>query len=94
MLGITGAAILVAKLLGFAIVIVTLLTALLYHLGWRNDHPDGFWPLRSLLGFGGVLLAGTGLIIGSLFFIIIGISAYFCGLAFGGSKAAAPPPAA
>ena len=93
MISMFGAAIFVVKILGIAIVVATLLTALLYHLGWRNDHPEGFWPTRSLVGFGGILLAGTGLIIGSLLAVIVGICAYFCSLVLSPSKST-PPPAA
>lgn len=80
MFSLFGAAVFVVKAIGIAIVVVTLLAALLYHLGWRNDHPTGFWPTRSLVGFGGILLAGTGLILGSILFVILGVCAYFCSL--------------
>lgn len=90
MISMIGAAVFFAKMVGIAIVVATLLTALLYHLGWRNDHPTGFWPMRSILGFGGVMLAGVGFIVGSLFFILIGIGAYFFGLILG-PKSVTPP---
>lgn len=89
MISMFGAAIFVVKILGFAIVVATLLTALLYHLGWRNDHPEGFWPTRALVGFGGILLAGTGLIIASPLAIIVGICAYFVSLVL--SPKSTPP---
>jgi hypothetical protein len=92
MFSMFGAAVFVIKILGVAVVIATLLTALLYHMGWRNDHPNGFWPTSALVGFGGILLAGTGLIIGSLLAIIVGICAYFCSLVL--SPKSPPPPAA
>ena len=83
MFTIFGAAVFFVKAIGIAIVIVTLLAALLYHLGWRNDHPSGFWPTRSVVGFGGILLAGVGLILGSVILVILGISSYFCSLVLG-----------
>jgi hypothetical protein len=92
MFSIFGAAVLVVKAIGIAIVVVTLLAALLYHLGWRNDHPEGFWPTRSLVGFGGIFLAGIGLILGSVIIFIVGICAYFCSLVMGNGTAR--PPAA
>ena len=92
MFSILGAAVFVVKAIGIAIVIVTLLAAVLYHLGWRNDHPEGFWPTRSLVGFGGIFLAGTGLILSSVMLFILGICAYFCSLVLG--PGASRPPSA
>jgi hypothetical protein len=90
MFSILGAAVFVVKAIGIAIVVVTLLAALLYHLGWRNDHPNGFWPTRSLVGFGGILLAGIGLIVGSVLLVILGICAYFCSLVLGAGTPRTP----
>jgi hypothetical protein len=80
MISLAATAVVFLKLLGFAVVIATALCAILYHMGWRNDHPDGFWPLRAVLGFGGVLMAGTGLIFGSLMLLVVGMLAYLGGL--------------
>jgi hypothetical protein len=91
MFSLFGAAVFVVKIVGIAIIVVTLLAALLYHLGWRNDHPNGFWPTRALVGFSGILLAGTGLIIGSVLTVIIGVSAYLCSLVLSPGPSAPPP---
>jgi hypothetical protein len=77
------------KALGAAVVGVTVLCAVLYHLGWRNDHPDGFWPLRVVLGFGGVLVAGVGLFVGSVLLLVIGAVAYLAAVVFGVGRAGA-----
>jgi hypothetical protein len=92
MFSILGAAVFVVKAIGLAIVIVTILAAVLYHLGWRTDHPEGFWPTRSLVGFGGILLAGAGLIVGSVILFILGICAYFCSLVLGPGTSSPPAP--
>jgi hypothetical protein len=83
MLTLLGSAYLIAKMLGFAVILATLLAAFIFHLGWRNSNPDGFWPLFAVLGFGGVLLAGAGLIIGSVLAVIGGVLCYLVSLFVG-----------
>ena len=83
MFTIFGAAVFFVKAIGIAIIMVTLLAALLYHLGWRNDHPSGFWPTRSIVGFSGIFLAGLGLMLGSVVFVLLGGGAYLCSLVMG-----------
>ena len=90
MFSILGAAVFVVKAIGIAVVLATLLAALLYHLGWRNDHPNDLWPTRSIVGFGGILLAGVGLILGSVVLLIVGICAYFCSLVLAPGSASPP----
>jgi hypothetical protein len=80
MFSLLGSVYFLLKILGFGIVISTLLGALVYHLGWRNEHPLEFWPLKAVLGFGGGVVIGLGLIMGSLMLVIAGVVAYFAGL--------------
>lgn len=87
MMSLIAVGALLVKTLGAAVIGVTLLCALLYHLGWRNDHPNGFWPLRVVLGFGGVLVAGIGLFVGSVLLLAMGLVAYFAAVVFGVGRA-------
>ena len=80
MFSLLGSVYFLLKVLGVGIVISALLGALVYHLAWRNEHPLEFWPLRAVLGFGGGILIGIGLIMGSLMMAIAGVVAYFASL--------------
>jgi hypothetical protein len=77
MFSLLGSVYFLLKVLGAGIVISALLGALVYHLAWRNEHPLEFWPLRAVLGFGGGVVIGIGLIMGSLFMTIAGVVVYF-----------------
>jgi hypothetical protein len=65
------------RLLGIAMIVATIIAAFVYHLGWRNENPgEVIWPFKSMLGYGGILLLGVGLCIGSMGMVVVGALAY------------------
>lgn len=83
MISLIGSVYFLLKVLGAGVLISALLGALIYHLGWRNEHPLEFWPMKAVLGFGGGAVIGIGLIMGSFVFVFAGIVAYFLSLLVG-----------
>ncbi|HYV98074.1 MAG TPA: hypothetical protein VE967_11510 [Gemmatimonadaceae bacterium] len=82
MLGLLGYGFLILRIVGVAVILATLMGAVVFHLGWRQEHPDTFWPLRSLIGFGGLMCVGAGLFLGSLLIAGLGVLAWIVGLLF------------
>ena len=90
-MSVLGSLFFFARLLGIAMIISTIIAAFVYHLGWRNENPNEVvWPFKSMLGYGGILLAGLGLFTGSAGAVIVGLAAYVASLCVK-SRPVAPP---
>ena len=81
------------KLVGMALLAFGMVGAILYFMARRNEDPNGAWPFRAMLGYGGLLIFAFGLVTLSFGTMMIGAAAMMCGYWMSDRDVPPPPPA-
>ena len=63
-------------LLGIGVALLVAMGAVVFHLGWRSQHPGRPWPLGAVVSFAGGFLGAIGLGLGSWLVVAGGAALY------------------
>ncbi len=75
------------RILGYLVLASGLAAIWMFHTGWKIKHPGEPWPRMAVFSFGGVLLAGVGLISNHMTVAIVGGVLWLLGRVSGGKPA-------